>query len=138
MHSNTKNTTFTLHLEGSEMPTIAAFYEQVNAQLMQSEEWKLAESLDAFDDLLYGGLGDWKDFPHKVIVWNNASRAAQSLGREITIQFYQKKIYDGSPFNQQLVREKIQALEEGKGQTYFEILIEIIESHYPTILFIRK
>ena len=42
---------------------------------------------------------------------------------------YENKIRQGKPFNIELMQQKLDDLTEGKGQTLFEILVEIIQSH---------
>jgi RNAse (barnase) inhibitor barstar len=54
-----------LVLDGSAIHDIAGFYAEINRVFMACEDWQLAPSLDALDDLLYGGYGalagHWKD-----------------------------------------------------------------------------
>ena len=47
----------------------------------------------------------------------------------MTKEFYENKIRQGKPFNVDLIKQKLGDLMDGKGQTLFEILVEIIESH---------
>jgi len=48
-------------INGKNITDIGSFYEEVNSLFMQGENWNIGESLDAFDDLLYGGFGILKD-----------------------------------------------------------------------------
>ncbi len=96
---------------------------------MQEEDWKLAESLDAFDDLLYGGFGKFKDYGHLEIEWKDMGISRKNLGTEITKAYYSSKIYPDSPYNQLYFKEKLEELERGTGDTYFNLLMEIINSH---------
>jgi len=133
MSAQNQKTTLKIHLDGRTMTDITAFYEQINAQLMQDEDWKLGESLDAFDDLLYGGYSKWKDYDQLKIVWKDIAISERRLGMEATKSYYESKLGPDSSYNQDLVKEKLKQLKEGKGQTYFEILLEIIESHPDTV-----
>lgn len=119
----------TIYIDGSSVHDITSFYQQLNEQLMQDEDWQLGESLDAFDDLLYGGYGKWKDYDMLEIVWRDIVRSESVLGVAATKKYYEAKLAAGSAYNQHFVKEKLRELEEGNGRTYFEILIEIIESH---------
>ena len=116
-------------LEGKDIVDIPSFYTQINAQLMQGEDWSLGESLDAFNDLLYGGFGAAKDADLLEIEWHDIDISRKHLGIETTKAYYQAKIQHGKPYNTALFQEKLQALAQGRGPTYFDILIEIIQSH---------
>lgn len=49
---------FEVELHGTAITDIASFYDELNQVFMQGEDWQLGESLDALDDLLYGGIGE--------------------------------------------------------------------------------
>ena len=49
---------FEVELRGTVITDIASLYDELNPGFMQSEDWQLGQSLDALDDLLYGGIGD--------------------------------------------------------------------------------
>lgn len=87
---------------------------------MKDEDWKVG-TLDGFDDILYGFQGE--------IIWKESEKSKKHLGFEATKEFYENKIKHGKPFNTNLAQEKLDDLIAGKGQTLFDILIEIIESH---------
>jgi hypothetical protein len=47
-------------IKGGYITGISTFYQEINRVFMQDENWKISESLDAFNDLLYGGFGSIK------------------------------------------------------------------------------
>lgn len=104
---------------------------------MQNETWKIDQSLDAFNDLLYGGFGSIGNSNTIEIIWLDIELSREALGYEATKQYYLAKLQPGSLFNKDLFTEKLYRLEHGDGQTYFDIIIEIIESHH-TINLIKK
>lgn len=55
---------------------------------MQEEDWSIAESLDALDDLLYGSYGILKLHPQIDLIWRNHELSADALGRELTRKYY--------------------------------------------------
>ena len=138
MNFRNDKTTCSIYLEGSTITDIPAFYKQLNEQLMQDENWRLGESLDAFDDVLYGGYSKWKDYDQLEIVWKDIAVSERSLGVATTKAYYQSKLEPNSPFNQQFFEEKLKHLEAGTGQTYFDILMEIIESHSETVRLVKR
>lgn len=59
----------------------------------------------------------------------NAQKSKEDLGFDLTREFYENKIKQGKPFNLQLIQQKLDDLINGNGQTLFEILVQIIDSH---------
>ncbi|WP_341833065.1 hypothetical protein AACH28_12425 [Sphingobacterium thalpophilum] len=115
-------------VDGCNINDIASFYEEINAVYMSSESWKIG-SLDGFDDLLYGGFGTFKDAASHCIVWKDIVHSRTSLGLETTLAYYQGKLGAQSPFNQTHFQKKLDELKAGRGETYFDIVADIIRSH---------
>lgn len=107
-------------INGDRFSDLQGFYGEVSHVLMRDEDWKVG-TLDGFDDILYRFEGE--------IIWKHAQKSKEDLGFEATKNFYENKIRQGKPFNINLAQEKLDELIEGNGQTLYEILIEIIESH---------
>ncbi len=107
-------------INGSHFSNLEAFYEEVSLLFLKDEDWKVG-TLDGFDDILYGYEGE--------IIWKNSRKSKQDLGFDLTKEFYENKIRQGKPFNVTLIQQKLDDLINGNGQTLFEILIDIIESH---------
>jgi hypothetical protein len=51
------------------------------------------------------------------------------LGVETTLAYYQGKLGAESPFNQTHSQKKLDELKAGRGETYFDIVADIIRSH---------
>lgn len=117
--SNKNNKKMTV-INSSHFSTLEGFYEEISQLFMKDEDWKVG-TLDGFDDILYGFQGE--------IIWKDSQKSKEDLGFDLTKEFYENKIRQGKPFNIKLIQEKLDDLIDGKGQTLFEILIEIIESH---------
>lgn len=107
-------------INGGHFSDLEGFYEEISQLFMKDEDWKVG-TLDGFDDILYGVETD--------IVWKDSQKSKEDLGFDLTKEFYENKIRQGKPFNVQLIQQKLDELIAGNGQTLFEILIEIIESH---------
>jgi RNAse (barnase) inhibitor barstar len=120
---------------GDRINSIGDFYEQINQLFMQGEDWKIGQSLDALNDLFHGGFGTHKSMATFNLIWTNVTKSKRVLGLETTIEFYQDKLSKPEIYNREFAKSKLLALEQGTGQTYFEIILEIIESH-PSINFI--
>ncbi|WP_313267934.1 ribonuclease inhibitor [Epilithonimonas vandammei] len=107
-------------INGGHFSDLEGFYEEISELFMNDEDWKVG-TLDGFDDILYGVNSD--------ITWKDSQKSKEDLGFELTKEFYENKIRQGKPFNVKLIQQKLDDLMDGKGQTLFEILVEIIESH---------
>lgn len=107
-------------INGGHFSDLEGFYEEISQLFMKGEDWKIG-TLDGFDDILYGVETD--------ITWKDSQKSKEDLGLDLTKEFYENKIKQGKPFNVQLIQQKLDELIAGNGQTLFEILIEIIESH---------
>ena len=124
-------------INGDVILDIASFYEEINRIFMIGVDWQLGQSLDAFNDLLYGGFGAIQAGQTNEIIWMDSKKSMSALGYQTTLHYYQEKLRPGSPFNKTLFMEKIEELKAGKGKTYYEIIKEIIADH-PHIVFTEK
>lgn len=130
MESNTsnKNNKKSAVINGSHFSDLSGFYDEASQVLMKNSDWKVG-TLDGFDDILYGGFGVFESKDEIEIIWKESEKSKEDLGFEATKVFYENKIKQGKPFNMELIQQKLNDLLDGKGQTLFEILIEILESH---------
>jgi len=120
LNTSNKNNRKSAVINGSHFSDLSGFYEEVSDVFMKDEDWKVG-TLDGFDDTLYGFEGE--------IIWKESDKSNEDLGFEATKFFYENKIRQGKPFNIELIQQKLDYLIAGNGQTLFEILIEILESH---------
>lgn len=125
LSTSNKNNRNTAVINGSHFSDLSGFYDEVSTVLMKDEDWKVG-TLDGFDDILYGFEGE--------IIWKDSQKSREDLGFNLTKGFYENKIKQGKPFNIELIQQKLDDLIAGKGQTLFEILLEIIESHQKIML----
>ena len=121
-------------IEGKNINNIETFYEEVNRVFMLHEKWKIAQSLDAFNDMLYGSFGEIKGKEKIQLIWKDMEQNQNTLGFQTTLEFYQNKLKSPEIFNQKLVLSKIDELHNGVGLTFFEIILEIIADHENIIL----
>lgn len=115
-------------IHGGHFSSLAGFYEEASHVLMKDADWKVG-TLDGFDDILYGGFGVIEGREEIDIIWKESEKSKEDLGLQPTQKFYENKIRQGKPFNIELIQLKLDELHKGKGQTLFDILVEIIESH---------
>jgi hypothetical protein len=92
-------------------------------------DWRLGQSLDALDDLLYGGFGAIEGGKPVILVWRDMERSRAALGTDATIASYRAKLARPDIYDRSAVERKIADLECGKGATYFDVVAEIIAGH---------
>ena len=119
MNNENSNKKMTV-INGSHFSNLEGFYEEISQLFMKDEDWKVG-TLDGFDDILYGIDSN--------ITWKDSQKSKVDFGFDLTKEFYENKIRIGKPFNVKLIQQKLDELINTNGQTLFEILIEIIESH---------
>lgn len=121
--------TQTITIDGNNIHDIDSFYREINRIFMKDEDWILGPSLDAFNDLLYGGYGVMKHYDKTTIIWLAFEKNRIDLGYKCTRDYYLSKISQPEVFNQVHFQKKLKELEDDNGQTYFDILLEIIKEH---------
>lgn len=120
-------------IHGGHFSSLDGFYEEISKVLMKDTDWKVG-TLDGFNDILYGGFGVFENKEEIEIIWKESQKSKEDLGLKATREFYENKIKQGKPFNIKLIQQKLNELNEGKGQTLFDILVEIIDSHKNIVL----
>lgn len=96
---------------------------------MNNTDWKIGESLDAVNDLFYGGYGEISGNEQIHLIWKDFEKNRNDLGLEVTKNYYLNKLKYPNTFNINFVKNKLSELKNGAGQTYFEIILEIISEH---------
>jgi RNAse (barnase) inhibitor barstar len=121
-----------LTLEGSNVTGISAFYAEINRVFMAQEPWQLGESLDALDDLLHGNYGALAGHPSATVIWKDLADSRAALGVDTTRAWLQAKLERPELFNIRAITTQLQALEQGGGRTYFDIVLDVFAAH-PTV-----
>lgn len=121
--------TKTIQINPDNFSDLPSFYEEMNKLFMKNVNWKMGHSLDALNDILYGGFGVYDPGEQVLVVWQNAAKSKNDLGIEETRKNYQMKIDVGYPYNVKLFQEKLVEIENGTGSTLFDIITEIFKDH---------
>jgi len=122
-----------LVLQGSAVSDIPSFYAEINRVFMAGEDWQLGHSLDALDDMLYGGFGVLVGHESATLIWRDIEHSRSALGEETTREWLQAKLDAEGSFNVRAITAQLEALDAGEGKTYFQIVMEIFAAH-PRIL----
>lgn len=121
-------------LDASLFNDLEGFYTTIYGLMDWQEDWKPAHNLDALNDVLYSGFGT----DPVVLVWENAAKSKTDLGLAATQVFYQQKIDHGHPYSVSWAQEQLDALNAGEGQTLFDIIAEIFQSHKTITLLLKE
>lgn len=119
----------TLNIAGRAIVDIPTFYAEINRVFMADETWQLGESLDALNDLLYGGYGAIDGREPVDLVWHGIAASEAALGIATTRAHLLEKLQRPGLFDGVAIRRQLDALDHGHGKTYFEIVLEILADH---------
>lgn len=132
---NDSSTTITI--SGRAIVDIATFYDEINRVFMAGEDWKLGQSLDALDDLLYGGYGALAGRGRVALVWQDIAVSQAALGIEATKAWLRAKLARPGTYNGALITAQLDDLDSGRGKTYFDTIMDIIADH-PNMELVRS
>ena len=118
-----------LTIDGSAVHDIPSLYAELNRVLMPDEDWALGESLDALDDLLYGGFGVLDGSAPVRVVWRDHARAGVALGVAATRAWYERRLAHPEVYSVSVASTALAALDAGTGPTYFELVLQVFASH---------
>lgn len=119
----------TIEIDGTTIHGIPSLYAELNRVFMPDEEWTLGESLDALDDLLYGGFGVLNGAESALVVWKRADIAREALGIDATCEYYRAKLARPEVYSAATAQRALAALESGVGETYFELVVRVFRDH---------
>lgn len=103
-------------IDGSEAHTWPEIVASINAFIPNSE-WQ-GNSLDALDDILYGGYGTPEEF---IVIWKASEASRQALGPKETLSHFKNM-----PTIKYLNAKGDFAFQP---RTLFEVLVDIFEGH---------
>ena len=114
----------TYEIDGERFSTLEEFYEEID-RVMHLPFW--GHNLDAFNDILRGGFGTPEEgFTFR---WKNHDISRQRLGYPETIRQLKLRLERCHPANREKVVAYLADAEQGREQTVFDWLIEIIRKH---------
>lgn len=114
---------------GDKFNDIEGFYNEIDMVLTKDLSWKTGHNLDAFNDLLHGGFGAHEYGEPIIITWKNANKSRDDLGYKATVKHYENMLKTCYPTNIDYVRDLLKSAKQEKGDTLFDIIIEIIKEH---------
>jgi hypothetical protein len=118
----------TLVIEGTRFHDYAGFCKEVSAVLTPGS-YRWGGNLDTFVDILRGDYGTPEE--GFVLVWRNSEISRSALGWDATIALYERMLESCHYSNRQRVRGRIEDARHQRGQTLFDLLVDIIRDRGP-------
>jgi RNAse (barnase) inhibitor barstar len=113
-------------LDGATFSDLDGFYDEVSHCLIPGTPW--GRNLDAFDDILSGGFGTPEGGFE--LRWLNSEVSRSALGWEATIARYERLVQTGHPKSSEArIRHRLAEARHHRGQTLFDLIVEIIKNH---------
>lgn len=114
----------TYEIDGERFSTLEEFYGEID-HAMHLQTW--GHNLDAFNDILRGGFGTPEEgFTFR---WKNHGISRERLGYPETIRQLKLRLERCHSANREKVAAYLADAEQGRGQTVFDWLIDIIREH---------
>ena len=111
-------------IDGERFSTLEGFFAETD-RVMQLGEW--GHNLDAFNDVLRGGFGTPEE--GFTIRWKNHNISRVRLGYPETVRQLKLRLERCHPTNRDTVLRYLQDAEQGRDQTVFDWLVDIIRRH---------
>ena len=115
----------TFTIDGEKFSTLEGFYDEFTTVVIPGTLW--GKNLDAFDDVLSGGVGQFT--PGDTIIWKNSERSRECLGYKETIRQLERQLAESDPSQHESILLAIELAKGEKGETVFNWLQEIITEH---------
>lgn len=127
----------TFELDGARIADITSFYAEINRVLMDDEDWELGASLDALDDLLYGGYGATQGTDPARVVWHASEHSRAALGVDATRAWYEHKLAHPETYGSATATAALEELERDGAPTYFDLVVAVFAGHERVELVLR-
>ena len=116
-------------IDGDNFSSLAKFYEEIEAKFTRDLGWKIGRNLHAFNDVLRGGFGVYEYDERIGIIWNNSGKSKNDLSYKETIKYIELKLQTCHPENIESVKRNLELARQYKGETLFEMIVNIIHTH---------
>ena len=112
-------------INGSKFLSLEEFSQHFSEVVLNNYRWH--GNLDAFNDIFRGGFGTPKG--GFVLRWENSDLSRERLGYSETAKWLEERITKCHPSNVPHFEKRQGEAKQEKGETLFDMLIEIIRTH---------
>lgn len=114
-------------IDGADFTSLEGFFDEFERRAMKGQAW--CRNLDAFNDVLRGGLGTPQG--GFLLVWRHHALSRHRLGYAETTRELRRMLATGDPHNEMATRRDIAAAASHQGSTVYDWLLDIIRAHGP-------
>ncbi len=118
----------TLVIDGAQFSSLEEFAQYFSNLVFEGHQW--GGNLDAFNDMLRGGFGSPEG--GFILRWENSALSRQSLGYLATTKWIEEHLQTCHPGNIPFLEQRLSEAKQGRGETLFDTIIEIIQVHGPS------
>lgn len=116
-------------IDGNAFDNMQSFYTEVQNKLTSGLTWEIGRNLNAFNDILWGGFGVHEYEEQVCIEWFDSEKSRVDLGYEETVRSYKEVLKNCHPSSVSSVANRLEEALSKQGDTIFDTIIAIIESH---------
>ncbi|MEX3102671.1 MULTISPECIES: barstar family protein [unclassified Streptomyces] len=127
--------TRTYVLDGTQIHTLDDFWRTLG-EAVNGPGGYFGGNLDALVDCLRGGFGTPDDGDY-LIEWHHHDVSREHLGHPETARQLELRLARCHPTNRPRVSADLSAAREGRGETVYDWLVTIFETHAPGVLLLR-
>lgn len=115
----------TFIIDGKDFVNLEGFYDVFGRTVLPGVEW--GRNLDAFDNVLFGDMGDLHS--GDTITWKNPMLSRMCLGYDETVRQLERQLREADASQHDAIHEAILLAKSKKGETVFDWLVEIFREH---------
>jgi len=123
----------TFIIDANNFSDLNGFYEEIGKKLTKAG-WKSGRNLDAFNDILRGGFGNFEKGEAVTIIWKDAAKSQKELDHAQAAIYLNSMLERCHPQNERRILTKIKDAKVGAGPTLYEMLKSVFTAH-PHITF---
>jgi RNAse (barnase) inhibitor barstar len=118
-----------LVIDGRQFVDLEGFYDEISFQLIPGATW--GRNLDAFNDILRGGLGMSEGGFY--LRWKHSHLSQERLGWAETILWFERNLANTNSHSPKarLFQTRLDSARRHEGETMFDKLVRIIRVHGP-------
>ena len=116
-----------IEIDGARFDDLEGFWDEVSTHLIPGYYW--GRNFDAFNDILRGGFGTPNGGFR--LRWVNSGRSKEVLGYPETIRWLEHKLQRCHRSGISITEEELALARRGKGQTVWDIIVNVIRLHGP-------
>ncbi len=110
-------------IDGANFGDVTGFVAECNHTFVRAFGGEWTGNLDAFDDYLWWGDGEY------TLVWRNAAKSQVDLGHAAMVDWLEANVRVRHPRNHPSAVVRLNRARRGKGPTLFDWLVEIIRDN---------